>query len=153
MAGKPDRILLVPERRRRFRILTIRNVGYALVVLLIAFAAITIRSEMRKPSHGDYGRLFGRQVAKVEPVAQPRVEVVPETQPVTDATISDPMLLAPAAREQYLGATTTEVAPAAIQPQVRPGNADVAIVGGTSGVTVTTTAERRPVLSGGIFKQ
>lgn len=135
--------------------MTLKNFRNALIAGLIVFAAISIRSEMRRPSHGDYGRLFKRNVPEVEPLP-PRMEVVQEAEPVADETTADPMLLAPAAREQYLGAGATVpplLVPAEPLPVTAPRDGGLAIVGNAGGVTVTTIEGRGPVLSGGIFRQ
>src|SRR5215213_11340517 len=96
----PDLIVPIRDRRQHKRYLTLRNVGGAFLVLAVLFVAITIRSEMQ-PRHSDaFGRLFERELPPVE--AKP-VEVVKEAAPpVADHTAADLMLVAPAAREQWL---------------------------------------------------
>jgi len=54
--------MLFPERRRHFRIVTLRNFGWLTIAMLIAFAAITIQSEMRGRHPHDYGRLLDKQM-------------------------------------------------------------------------------------------
>jgi hypothetical protein len=85
---------------------------------------------------------------------------------VDDNTHADPMLTAPAAREQYLHADTNApdvaVAPATMVSGVEPlaraeasvatGQTRVAIVGGTDGVKIVQQTRRRPVLTGGFGK-
>jgi hypothetical protein len=150
MSRRPDLIVPVRDRRRRKRILTLKNFGIVMAVLLIAFVAISIRSEMRGLKPGDYGRLFGREVPPIEPKP---MEVVREEPPsVADQTQADPTLVEPMARSQWLvddaTTATTAVTPVVTAASVR-GESDLAIVGGSEGVTVVRTERRKPVLSGG----
>jgi hypothetical protein len=155
MRRKPDLIVPIHDRRKRRRILTLKNFGIAVIVFVVIFAVISIRSELRGTS-ADYGRLMQRELP---PPVQPDkpVEVVTEAapQPVPDATHADPLLLAPMAREQWLQgdpnaptATTAAVMPRA-EVSVATGETRVAIVGGTEGVEVVKRGRRQPVLAGG----
>lgn len=164
--SRRDLIVPIRDRRQSRRILTKRNVLGTLGVGILAFAVITIRSEMHHPS-GSYGRLFGEQVT-VEPAA-PRQPVTVVTEgTVHDATAADPMLVSSGAREQILGVQPQPAAPApapAFVPEpvaVAPASiaatgdgehARVAIVGGADGVKLVQQHGDQPVLSGGIFKQ
>jgi hypothetical protein len=166
MYSQSRRDLIVPirDRRQSRRILTKRNVLGTLGAFILAFAAITIRSELHHPS-GTYGRLFGEQVQSDAPaVAQPVAVVTEGTVP--DQTAADPMLVSSGAREQILGVNPQPAAPApAFVPDPAPiapasiaapgdgEHARVAIVGGAEGVTLVQKSGDRPVLSGGIFKQ
>ncbi len=156
MSRRPDLIVPIRDRRQRKRYLTLKNFGIVVLVMVVAFIAISIRSEMRGLQPGDYGRLFRSEVpAPVEPKP---MEVVREDLPaVNDHTSADPLLVEPMARAQWLvddtttTATTTTVAPVTAA-SVR-GEADVAIVGGVEGVTVVRREKRRPVLSGGFGRE
>lgn len=162
--------LIVPirDRRQSRRIVTLKNFGRVAIALGVVFACLTLASEVgRKDAAADYGRLFGKQVGPQAEVAKPKYEVIKEA-PVADQTAPDPYLMAPAARAQALGigldplvaaqGTVAPVAPpvtasetAAAAP--RQGTAGgVSIVGGSDGVTIVKGKERRPTLSGGIFK-
>ena len=147
--------LLVPihDRRQRRRYLTLKNFGIVTLVLMALFVAISIRSEMRGRTSGEFGRLFQREVAL--DVQQKPVEVVREAPaPVPDATHADPLLTEPMARAQWL--QDENAAPAMLIPtasEVRPNGSDVAIVGGSEGVTVVQQERRKPVLSGGFGRQ
>ena len=82
-------------------------------------------------------------------------EIVREA-PVDDATSADPMLVAPAAREQILRGQnpqppTTNIASVA-QPVPMTGER-MTIVGGPEGVTIVRQTGPRPVLSGGFGRQ
>ncbi|HEX8408486.1 MAG TPA: hypothetical protein VF883_06460 [Thermoanaerobaculia bacterium] len=151
---RPDLIVPVRDRRARKRILTLKNFAIFVAVLVLLFAIITIRSEMRGSTRGDYGQLFGREAA-IE-VEQKPVEVVHEAPPpVDDSTHPDPMLTEPAARAQWLqdqqaaeAATIVPVTPAQAA-RVTSGSAEVAIVGGDTGVAVVRKDRKKPVLSGG----
>ena len=150
---RPDLIVPIRDRRARKRILTLKNFAIFVAVLVLLFAIITIRSEMRGSTRGDYGRLFGREAA-VE-IEQKPVEVVHEAPPpVDDATHADPMLTEPAARAQWLqdqnaAAATLVPVTAADASRATSGSAEVAIVGGNAGVAVVRKDRKKPVLSGG----
>jgi hypothetical protein len=158
MRHRPDLIVPIHDRRKRRRILTLKNFAIALIAFVVIFAGISIRSELRG-TNADYGRLMERELPPAATADKP-VEVVTEAapQPVPDATHADPMLLAPAAREQWLHgdpndpnapvATTAEILPRA-ETSVVTGETRVAIVGGTEGVTVVKRERRQPVLAGG----
>ena len=154
MSHRPDLIVPVRDRRQRKRILTLKNFGIFVAVLLIAFLAISIRSEMRGLSPGDYGRLFRNEVPP--PVEPKPMEVVREQEPppaVDDQTHADPTLVQPMARSQWLVDESAAATPALVTPVVTTasmrGESDLAIVGGSDGVTVMRTERRKPVLSGG----
>ena len=156
-----QRIVPVRDRRQRRRILTLKNFGRIAIAVAVLFAGLTIRSEMRRTTTGDYGRLFGKQVAGQTEIVKPKYDVIKEASPVSDQTAADPTLLEPAARSQYLGVEST-MAPASppaadeIRPAMpaQPAGNGAAIVGDASGVTIVRgTSERRPVLTGGIFRQ
>ena len=151
------------DRRQSRRILTKRNVLCTFGVGILAFAAITIRSELHHPS-GTYGRLFGEQVTVDAPAVRQPVAIVTEGT-VHDDTAADPMLVSSAAREQILGVNPQPAAPApALVAQPAPiarasaaaadgEHARVAIVGGAEGVALVQKNGEHPVLGGGIFKQ
>lgn len=155
-------LLIVPirDRRQGRRILTIKNCAIAMLAVAVVFASISIYNEARRGKGGDYGRLFGSQVPTANETATRKNDVIREG-PVADQSAPDPMLVAPAAREQVLlantntQATTTTIAPVTPPPQVSVEGRGTTIVGDGNGVKIvkapaTSTA---PVLSGGIFKQ
>lgn len=155
MPRRPDLIVPIRDRRRRKRYLTLRNFRNASLVALIAFVAITIRSEMRGPAPNEYGRLYERELPRLE-LAEKPVEVVkeaPVAPVVADQTHADPLLLEPLGREQWLYGDPSQ--PSSVQPMPRAeasvasGETSVAIVGGADGVAVVQRERRRPVLSGG----
>lgn len=159
-----DLIVPIHDRRQRKRIITLKNFGWLALALAIIFLGLTIRSEMRHTSGNDYGRLFGKQVARQNDAVKPKLDVIKEA-PVPDQTAADPLLVEAAARSQYLGADTMAppppVAPppataseAAAPPEIRGSVSGATIVGGPNGVTIVRGKNpRQPVLSGGIFKQ
>jgi hypothetical protein len=95
----------IQDRRRRKRILTLRNSGRAALVLLAVFIAASLFSEFRNPGPGEHGRLYNRRTVEAEVKAKP-VEVVVEEKVEQDLVGADPMLMTAAAREQYLGVDT-----------------------------------------------
>jgi hypothetical protein len=163
-------LLIVPirDRRQRRRILTIRNCAISMLSVAVIFASISIYNEARRAPTGEYGRLFGSQVPATNTTISRNVDVINEG-PVDDQRAADPMLVAPAAREQLLLANTNVPVAATPKPAPPPvpvtspsaiGNVSghgTTIVGDGNGVAVvrptTTSTAARPVLSGGIFKQ
>ena len=139
MGRRRDLIVPIRDRRQRKRYLTLKNFGIFVGVVLVAFIAISTYSEMRSIPTGNYGRLFRRTVPPPPPPKP--MEVVSEA-PVTDHT--EAVLVDTTARQQWI---EDDLAPMTIAP-VR-GDQDVAIVGGSDGVTVARRARRRPELSGG----
>lgn len=124
--------------------LTLRNTGFAILTLIVAFIAITIRSELRRgPTEGDYGRLYRRQLPPPPETRTSPVEVVQEATPPADPdeVSAPPMLVAPPP-------------PTPVTLDTRDGNARIAIVGGPAGVTAIDNAPRREEkkLKGGIFR-
>lgn len=151
---RPDLIVPIRDRRQGRRYLTLRNARNAFLVFAVLFLAITIRSELQ-PRHSEtFGRLLERELPTVEPKA---VEVVQEApSPIPDQTVPDPMLLAPAQREQWLYGETGATAAASLEPlpavaaQV-PADAKsrMVIVGGPEGVALVEQKRQRQVLRGG----
>jgi hypothetical protein len=153
-----------PERRRRTRIITLKNVAVAVVALGLLLAAFNVLSELRAPKDREYGRIYGRQMQKDQSLAARAPEIIPEA-PVADQTSANPMILSSAAREQILGVTT--LPPATPQPMTSASSIDtfgtaspvrphgrVAIVGDGKGVAIVTQTTRdEDKLRGGIFKQ
>lgn len=163
MRRRPDLIVPIHDRRKRRRILTLRNFRNAAIAAVVLFIAMTIYFDYRGPRSGEYGRLFSSELPpRVE--ARP-IEVVKEAvpAPVDDQTHADPTLVQPLAREQWLRgdepatataaaiATTSMVpppAPAPVEAATTTGE-NVTIVGGPEGVSIVRAPRRRAVLSGG----
>lgn len=159
MISRPDLIVPVRDRRHRKRVLTLKNLRIALLVFAVLVVAVTIQSDFRHPKRGDYGRLFGKQVSGQPVVAPQKVDVVREA-PVPEQPSADPLLIAAAAREQYLGTDTPLPPPAVVDGGVMPvqpldaPRGNVNIVSGPGGVTIVRgQAAKRPTLAGGIFRQ
>src|SRR3954451_20381869 len=151
---KPLLIVPIRDRRQRRRILTIKNCAITMLSLAVAFASISIYNEARRAPAGEYGRLFGSQVPATNTAISRNVDVIKEG-PIDDQRAADPMLIAPAAREQLLLANTNVPAPAPV-PAAVPVTAPAAIgnvsghgttiVGDGNGVAVVrTTTSTRPV--------
>ena len=157
MRNRPDLIVPIRDRRQRKRILTLKNFGMALLAFVVLFTVITIRSEMRDPDQGNFGQLYERQLPLVE--TQPDAPVIEETT-VADETHSDPMLMQPAARAQWLTDEPAPVVASSIatgatraESAVATGETRVAIVGGSEGVAIVKRDRRKPELSGGFGRQ
>jgi hypothetical protein len=167
---RPDLIVPIRDRRQHKRILTLKNAAWVLGAVVVLFIGLTLQSEFRRSTPGQFGGLMQRQApAPVTP--SPRVEPIREGAAVAEQPSADPMLLAPAAREQeYLGVNrpaprASATQPAALplqpvqvdaaphQPMLGHSSGHLAIVGDGKGVTIvqTTTAPREK-LSGGIFR-
>lgn len=153
---RPDLIVPIRDRRQHKRYLTLKNVGIAAGTLFVLFVIVTLRSEMRGTGPAYYGRLYERELPKVEQKLPAPVEVVSEqaSTPVDDATHADPMLVAPAARSQWLQddpatPTVDAVALPRAQASVASGETRVAIVGDGNGVAIVQQQRKRPVLAGG----
>lgn len=126
--------------------------------MLAVAVVIASFSIYRGRQHGATGGLFGSEATANR--IERKADVINEGT-VVDQTAPDPMLVAPAAREQVLGTntntnvpvTTTTIAPG---PVLAEGHG-TEIVGDGKGVTIVkapgTPAAPKPVLSGGIFKQ
>jgi hypothetical protein len=149
------------DRRQHKRYLTLRNGGKALLVLVGLFAIFELQARLTRGHSGDdYGRLF-REQAPAAPIDVRKVEPVREAPAVSDQAATDPMLVAPAAREQYLGGQPAQTpvpqttAPAAIvtTTTVSGDGHGISIVGGANGITIVRGNGKPPALSGGMFKK
>jgi hypothetical protein len=148
---------VVVERRRRKRILTKRNIGIGVVVMLVIVAGFNIRSEMRDSTGDDYGRLYQRELQKA-PVVEPNIVAGSEVAPVDEQASADPFALDAAAREQYLGTTPLQPEPVVSSavtyvPASTAGESELKIVGGPDGVTIEQERRHAPVLGGGFGRR
>ena len=137
---------MIPERRKHRRILTLKNLKRAVVLLVVFFAGLSIEVATRQ-TPGEYGRLVKSEMPRTDDIRPHPPAPVTEA-PVADQTAADPMLVVPAAREQEF-LSTASAAP------VRPTAPNVTVSGDTAGITITRTRDlpkRGPVLAGGIFK-
>jgi hypothetical protein len=154
MKRRPDLIVPIRDRRQHKRILTFKNFRNLLLAIAVLFAVLTI--DPRHHAADNYGRLFGKQVSGQTDISQRTPDIVREA-PVVDQTSADPLLIAPAAREQYLGATDLPVVNSGVmtvRPLDAPRGNGTTIVGGPEGVTIVQgQSPQRPALSGGIFRQ
>ena len=147
MRNSPDLIVPIRDRRQHRRILTLKNFGRVAVAVIIFLAGLTLQSNYRHPkTGGDYGRLLDKQVSSHTPIEPKKASIV--VAPIEDQTAADPLLVAPAAREQWLGVDGTTVSNVAPQ-------AETSAVGGPSGIVIVRGKidQRHPTLSGGIFRQ
>jgi hypothetical protein len=147
MQRRPDLIVPIRDRRARKRYLTLKNFGKVMIVLTALFIAITIRSEMRGRTPGQFGRLFQSEIPAVE---QKPVEVVREAPP--EVPVAD---TPPAAQTFVIEPVDTPLATTAtpVEP-IRSSASEVSIVGGADGVSVVRKEARpRPQLSGGFGRR
>ena len=148
MRTSPSLIVPIRDRRSRRRILTLKNFGKVALGMIIFFAGLTIQSNYRHPENaGNYGRLLDKQVSSHVALEQKKADMV--TAPIQDQTAADPVLVAPAARAQWLGvdapATTATTVPVT----------DTNSVAGPNNVVIQRGKidQQHPTLSGGIFRQ
>jgi hypothetical protein len=147
------------ERRQHRRILTLKNLRWVLGVVAVFLLVVSFDFSTRGKSTADYGKLYRDHIKRTEDV-KPRPPIVVEAPAVHDQIAADPLLLAPAAREQEF-LSTTEHRPVAMGtvatvPVVTRGSSGgVNIVGDSGGVVIVRGGDnaKRPVLAGGIFKQ
>lgn len=134
--------------------LTLKNFGRFALAAAIVFLGLTLQSELRSPRSDNYGRLFGKQVSG-QPAVAPKVDVVVHEAPVEDQTAADPLLVEPAAREQYLGVTSSIEPPGEPALHQEPDvHVDGPVITGPNGVMIVRGGKaRQPLLSGGIFRQ
>lgn len=141
--------------------MTLRNFGWMVVAIVIALALINVASELRAPRAGDYGRLFTKRVVDEDKNVHPAPAVVHEAE-VPDQDRVDPMLIAPAARTEYLGTSPAATMPIAAPPAMATtsparhtlaDHSKIEIVGSGDGVRIEArTTAAAPKLSGGIFR-
>lgn len=153
--------VLMPDRRRHVRIVTLKNFGIFVLACFAVLATAELVARIRRPAVDGYGRIVQRQLPAAPAVATRAPEVVHEGE-IPDQNAADPWLVEPAARSQYLGDPQLPVqaaappAPAPETTEAAPkldGGSHVAIVGNGNGVKlVTGSSPARPQLSGGIFK-
>lgn len=140
-----------PERRQHVRILTIKNFGWALLVLLLVITVANIVSEMHPARSGEYGRL----TIRAEPVEVKHPQVVTESE-VPDMTPTEPPVSLLNGAPEPPSAPSSQpptVSAALVATQTHPGE-HVTIVGGPDGVHVESAhRDATPKLSGGIFRQ
>lgn len=152
---------MMPERRQRTRILTLKNAGYTALVVGVLFVIASVASELRDTTSGRYGRLYGNEMTKSASPLAAQEPSKGELPTVAEATHADPMLIESAQREAYLGVTT--LPPAQVetaQSSAAARTSDIAITGTSNGIAVTTdpkgagnevksNPQRKPVLTGG----
>ncbi|MGA7616499.1 MAG: hypothetical protein WBX15_15105 [Thermoanaerobaculia bacterium] len=104
----------LPDRRRRRRIVTLKNFGWLLLVVTVGFAALSLFEEFRGPADHRSGRLWNQRVAATTTVPShpPEVIVTEEApQAIPETSTVDPLSLDAARREQILGATPEDLQP------------------------------------------
>lgn len=155
--------------------MTLKNLGYALIALLVVLAAANVISEMRPARHGEFGRLDLRErrqdvTPKYAPIVVHEGEV-PDVTPYGGAVSLDvpgdatapPALRQDGTNELAGGIPSTPLRTGPSTPlsagpgatlSATTGQPRVKITGGADGVRVETTAKNAaPKLTGGIFHQ
>lgn len=149
-----SRLLPPRDRRRRKRVLTLRNARFFALALIGLFVLVSLFFEFRPMRPGQFGRLYERRTRDAAVNARKPYPVIQETN-ISDQIGADPLLLEAARRQQYLGVTPADIAamreaaqPTAHSPEVIPGGtpllqqntsqekARIEITGGPGGVYV-----------------
>jgi hypothetical protein len=109
------------DRRRGRRIITLKNFWRLLLAGIVLFAALILVSNLRKPTPGQYGSLYGKQqpVAVKAAFHPPIVTEAPA--PVSEQERADALRLDSAARSQYLGTDNTPSASSTASATVPSG--------------------------------
>ena len=143
------------DRRRRKRILTKKTVGITILVLVLAFVAISIWSEMSDTARFGKGRLYSSRMRIPELAPREEYDVVPE-QDISASPGADPLLLETGRRESLLGVEPgmlerqhglnpdapaldtrdSSFAPSLGSTRASTETAEVAITGGPEGVRI-----------------
>jgi hypothetical protein len=155
----------VHDRRRRPRIVTLRNFGILALGIVALFFVANIVSELRRPTHGEYGRLFSKEVRHANEEVAPATAPIVEAAPIPDQTSPDPMLIAGTAQEEYLGVREPSASTMPVQvpepeaffrpaPVLGTSKGKVAIVGDDNGVAIVQSSVAQPQkLSGGFMRE
>ncbi len=93
-------LLIVPirDRRRRRRILTIRNIAISMLSVAVVIAAISLYNGARHRPQGEYSHLLGAQATLPNGATPRKDDIITEGPPVYQGP--SPILAAPAAQEQ-----------------------------------------------------
>ncbi len=142
------------DRRRRKRLLTKRNVLFAIVSVFVLFTAVSVWSEVSDKARFGRGRLFSSRVNLPDLPPRQQYAVVTEDE-VSSSPGADPLLLDYGRREALLGVepgmlerqngldpdappldwTESSLGVSPGEPS-RTGTAEVAITGGAEGVRI-----------------
>lgn len=146
MRHRVELIVPIKDRRRRRRVVTLRNVGLVGLVLLVALAAVSLRSEMRGRQPRNFGRVVGGAIPDVRSAP---VEIVTEA-PSSVVVEEGPLLVQPQPRmsEPDLIVVPEPRPIESVDPAIM-GESELVVVGGPHGVSLERKAPTRPVLSGG----
>jgi hypothetical protein len=133
---------LLPERRRYWRIVTLKNAVWVLAALIVLFVVVSAWNELR-PENPDRERLYQRGTGSPPPATRPLPANVDEDPPVADQTSTI------RGRSNHLEPVAAEPAPvrAAIPApprrttlkEARQRGERIVITEGAEGVRVQTT--------------
>ena len=136
---------LLPERRRRWRVMTLKNAAWLAGGLVALFLAVSLWNEFR-PRNPSRERLYERRssAGAAPPSEAPRPAAVNvEEAPVTDETFAvrrNSGLLAPAPAPAPApppaAVTTSEAAPRTTLKQARQRGERIVVTGGAEGLRV-----------------
>jgi len=136
---------VLPERRRHWRIVTLKNAAWLLCGLIVLFIAVSAWNEIR-PGDPSRERLYQRGSGETPPAARPRPAEVVEEPPVVDQTFSvrrasDHLAPppAPAPAPSPVSIATPERPRRTTLKEARQGGRRIVITGGAEGLRVKTT--------------
>jgi hypothetical protein len=136
---------LLPERRRHWRVVTLKNAAWLLGGLIVLFIAVSAWNEIR-PGAPSGERLYERGSGDTPPAARPRPAAVVEEPPVVDQTFSvrrasDHLAPPPASAPvpSPVSIATPERARRTTLKKARQAGQRIVITGGAEGLDFKTT--------------
>lgn len=120
--SRPLATHLPPRNRRRGRrIITLKNFWLLLLAGIVLFVVLTVASNLKKSTPGQYGRLYAKQQpVAAKPAFHPAI-VTEAPAPVSEQERADALRLDAAARSQYLGTDNKPSASPIASPSVPAG--------------------------------
>lgn len=118
------------DRRRRKRVLTLRNVALAVLAVAVLFVLVNLVSERYRPDPGEHGRLYSQRAKTVPVIEEAPVAPVVLATPLPEAPAADPLLLDAARRAQYLGVNEPVVSQPGTEFEIVPADANLPKLGG-----------------------
>jgi len=134
---------LFPERRRRRRLVTLKNAGVATVVLIVAFGLLSVWSALRPDSRGS-NKAFSRVDTVFEPAPIRHDPMIVHEGSIDPDSRTDSLLLTADALKQLRAPASPSSATAVEQTSFEPRMSKlgkgqrITISGGSEGVEVHT---------------
>jgi hypothetical protein len=109
------------NRRRGRRIITLKNFWRLLLAGIVLFVVLTVASNLKKSTPGQYGSLYGKQQPVAAKAAFHPAIVTEAPTPVSEQERADALRLDAAAKSQYLGTDNKACAAPIASPSVPAG--------------------------------